>query len=735
MMVPFVMKLLALFLLRVLPSTALEDFVWHVASGPCTLESDGCIRAGKQNNSSLGCEVLVENRKICEIFLEGEASENDKLEVDGIDYSSSKEKPGHFVPPISIHWTPSGEQSGKICLECQVHERKLTTWMMPSALDGLVPNVGGYILWVKEMVVGLKWKSPPQFWAPTPFRLLPALEDIPSWESKVRTEFWGSVVLLSPVAMAVLCEMTRLMFLQCKSASSSETYRALALAPVKDEPLDPEAPVGSTSAAISVDPCSCFEFSIVLYHLFCAGLIAVAFQNGWISSAGGGSFAWELWALWQQTCLWALFLQNLTRCTTQNADALRASTFKTVLLYTVPLLSELSDSMKDWVIVGFCFTQNPSEGAIDLGLLLICLEICGLRCGVIPRSLTITEKIRVAPPLFMLLGGYVLCVGIYFFSFAGYWAFYVFYYCVVAVIVLIIGGLAWGCAGIFMLFVALVYLAAGLLLLILSFFLQVLIFIGEIVIYVLCIGLCNVGESDCVCCWWDDWTRPVGEGVTTYQKRFNDFATWLYSDLNGESVQQIQRAVPKWLIALSDGGLLGLAAMYVIVFSYFQVALHEECKQDLHKTYMAILKLPLKPLKPVPETTWEWLAREASNQLVDFLSSSRLLIAWTEDIPQGIIGILLIVRFSIPHAESGGTKSLGFAAGSALISFLKGGLIPALQLYVFAQRKADVKRSLDLLVDSQEALQKLVDTLEEASTRILRGQLGKLLQGSVARSL
>lgn len=62
-----------------------------------------------------------------------------------------------------------------------------------------------------------------------------------------------------------------------------------------------------------------FTVGIVCYHLVCADIVAVAVVNGWISTNHGGDFAWELWALWQQLCLWTLLVQNLARCVTMEA--------------------------------------------------------------------------------------------------------------------------------------------------------------------------------------------------------------------------------------------------------------------------------------------------------------------------------------------------------------------------------------------------------------------------------
>eukprot|EP00913_Durusdinium_trenchii_P000020 g18.t1 len=172
---------------------------------------------------------------------------------------------------------------------------------------------------------------------------------------------------------------------------------------------------------------------------------------------------------------------------------------------------------------------------------------------------------------------------------------------------------------------------------------------------------------------------------------------------------------------LLDGGILAVFSMYVIVASYIQVNYHEECAKDLRKTYKAILELPLKPLSIAGETWWEWLQRQLSNVCVDFLSSSRLLIAWAEDWPQGILGLVIVLK----NAEG-----IGFAGISAAISFSKGFLIPVLQRAMFEQRKLAVQEKLEALVSSQglKACVKRLN-LDQSSQVLTRGSLPKELQG------
>lgn len=60
-----------------------------------------------------------------------------------------------------------------------------------------------------------------------------------------------------------------------------------------------------------------FGIWLILYHTTCAGIVAVAVLHGWLSSSTG--LAWELWVLWQQLCLWNLFIQTGCRCAMLDA--------------------------------------------------------------------------------------------------------------------------------------------------------------------------------------------------------------------------------------------------------------------------------------------------------------------------------------------------------------------------------------------------------------------------------
>ena len=112
--------------------------------------------------------------------------------------------------------------------------------------------------------------------------------------------------------MAVMCESMRLCFYCAKHFHERNAYGQLVRN--DDEASDLESPM----VPIRTDhpfkgPNTCFIVPLLCYHLTCAGIVTLAIFSGWLSSEGGG-LAWELWVLWQQLCLWNLFLQNLVRC-------------------------------------------------------------------------------------------------------------------------------------------------------------------------------------------------------------------------------------------------------------------------------------------------------------------------------------------------------------------------------------------------------------------------------------
>eukprot|EP00438_Fugacium_kawagutii_P000978 Skav221355 [mRNA] locus=scaffold2286:13301:17892:+ [translate_table: standard] len=427
----------------------------------------------------------------------------------------------------------------------------------------------------------------PSFWAQPPPRFLPKLLEIEGEESSVRLLYWGAVLLLSPPIMAATCETIRVCVAFAKafyfrwSLESSSLYEKLreetseTLPSVRSDPEAPRTPTTPTADATHLfkgpGAVRNFYVGIVCYHVFCAGIVATAIANDWISVQNCGNFSWELWALWQQLCLWNLFLQNLVRC---------------VMLETWMCLADSSISSEVHVASD---TVVPTQ--------VLWVTLLAAQC-----------HLMFATPF---LFAYVLSI-LPSQDISSFWT----GSAILCIMLLILAGFA------------------------------------------------------------------------------------------------LEFAEPGSLY--TDGGLLSVLSVYVIVYSHIEVLLHEDCARDLRKTYRSILELPLKPTSFVKETEWEWMERQLSNQFVDFLSSSRLLIAWAEDLPQGVLGVLLVLC----HGKG---KGFGLAGFSAIVSTSKGLLIPSLQSVILEHRKSVVRTGLDALVESEEALSLLLAQLEE--TFLIRAEV------------
>ncbi|CAE7689527.1 unnamed protein product [Symbiodinium sp. CCMP2456] len=572
-----------------------------------------------------------------------------------------------------------------------------------------VPNVAGALLWPYDCVVNWRLETFPCLFADQPPRFLPALWTVGPIEERTRTEFWLSVVLLSPVLMAMLCEIFRMLTLIFKKkpgdASAFNLVATLELAEGQEV----------TARHPFAGPKGCFTAGLVLYHMICAGITCIAATCNWYSPKGVGNIAWELWALWQQLCLWSLFFQNVVRCCWMDANALQMSTFKSVLLYTVPMASELFDTMKDWVITGFCFLQHSSIAGYVCGTLVIVIEVLGLACNCLPHHVRITDSIRMSPPASYLMLFYGTIIVVYMGGSLALWVFYIIF-----------------------------YVFAGLWIVVSSFPLTTFLVLLFIVIY-----LCADREQPmllqdlvaCLCPLLSGCCALVILVVLVLAPILPGLANDMKADLHGmwrqlcllETPEKFTAQVRGFIIDalqfLTNAGLLGLLSVYVVVSSYIQVNLHEDCAQDLRKSYFPILLLPLKKAPSVSETITERLTREASNFFVDFISSSRLMIAWAEDCPQAFIGVALSIRYTMPDK---GIKGLGFAGFSAAVSTAKAILIPLGQQAVLEQRRRDVRQELEALVTSESLDQFARDSL--TSTVVQRSEITKILQGHLLNS-
>ena len=240
-------------------------------------------------------------------------------------------------------------------------------WLPP------VPNLNVF-RWVSWPFRYLSGSSAlPELIIQPPTRVLPALSgEIDHEESSHRFDYWFSFLVCGPPVMACSCEMIRLLSLTIKR----KPKEALDYDHVDGEAPSFDSPSSSEDEVYVGEDClqseAFFGFAVVCYHLFCVSVVVIALASDWISIKGGGTISWELWVVWQHACLWVLFLQNLFRCYYADAQSLgQKSTVSTVLLYTAPLLSELTDTMKDWVITGICLTAQPSKIGMLWGLLFV----------------------------------------------------------------------------------------------------------------------------------------------------------------------------------------------------------------------------------------------------------------------------------------------------------------------------------------------------------------------------
>ena len=127
-----------------------------------------------------------------------------------------------------------------------------------------------------------------------------------------------------------------------------------------------------------------------------------------------------------------------------------------------------------------------------------------------------------------------------------------------------------------------------------------------------------------------------------------------------------------------------------MIVSNVLVMSHPGCAQQLRQTYKGLLGLPMtKPGQP-PDAWLDWPNLALSLIAGDLLSSVKLLLAWAEDLPQGITGFVLTRR------AAQGAHRLGFAALSAMVSLVKGCLIPTGQGCLAARLAYVLRNKLDV---------------------------------------
>eukprot|EP00437_Effrenium_voratum_P044238 CAMPEP_0181473068 /NCGR_PEP_ID=MMETSP1110-20121109/39931_1 /TAXON_ID=174948 /ORGANISM="Symbiodinium sp., Strain CCMP421" /LENGTH=599 /DNA_ID=CAMNT_0023598169 /DNA_START=267 /DNA_END=2066 /DNA_ORIENTATION=- len=169
------------------------------------------------------------------------------------------------------------------------------------------------------------------------------------------------------------------------------------------------------------------------------------------------------------------------------------------------------------------------------------------------------------------------------------------------------------------------------------------------------------------------------------------------------------------------------SSAYVVGFAYIVALSHKESEADLRKTYMGVLALPSQSYASGAQTLFEALEVEATNAAVDFLSYARLIIAWSEDWPQGFIGIFVGLLT--------GSK---FAFVSAAVSLAKGLLIPLGQAVILQIKSTQVSRFLRSLVCSDDGLRscaKAVPVKGRQSYSDLRMQIETTLEKLASQRL
>ena len=578
--------------------------------------------------------------------------------------------------------------------------------MLPS-----IPNVVGLIrcgcLWLKYWTVHWVVAGDPPVWPGfltlPPDQLLPALSQLEHTESRKREEYWISFLLLGPLAMCLLCELIRVVALlsaMCcakvrgwKDASHASSGEFKLLLPARSTP-DAESQMSSALQAPELEHhrmCRiwCCTIGISFYHVACISVVCVAVANDWMTMSSG--LAWELWALWQHTCLWTLFCQNLVRCCGAETDALRVSTADKVLLYTMPLVSELFDTMKDWTMTGICLLAPSSRMGFLWGALIVAGDLClTMLCPQEWKPCKIDSDLRICPPLLLMMVVVVVFVSL--------------------VVLLSFGLFAVVLAGVA---VALV------------------LFIGAAVqqVYLVCIGGSSVLDVLDTC-----YTNPdsfqayfVKCGIIVF---FVAGIFWLCEEalLNNwhDSLSFSQEVMSSFFIVLerglaifADGSYLCVASTYVIASSYVMVLRDPDAAADVRKTYSGILALPAKSLNSGATSSRQKLEIKMSNLVADFLSRGRLLISWAEDWPQGFVGVWVGILI-----ES------NFAYVSAAFSLVKGLLIPSGQTCMLAIKRSQAEESWNKFFSDPAMLREVSEALglEDSEYDHVPDRLPNLLQ-------
>lgn len=471
-------------------------------------------------------------------------------------------------------------------------------WLPP------VPNLNifRWVSWPFRYLSGSGSSALPELIIQPPTRVLPALSgEIDREESSHRFDYWFSFLVCGPPVMACLCEMIRLLsvaiklhFAKPKETRDYDYVQVSGVSIVGPPSFDShDSPLSSEDEVYVREECLLSEawlgFVVACYHLFCVSVVVIALASDWISIKGGGTISWELWVVWQHACLWVLFVQNLFRCYYADAPSLdQKSTVSTILLHTAPIVSELTDTMKDWVITGICLTAQPSKMGMLWGLLFVLADL-------FPRILCSPPGcFRVARRVWMPLIIWQIMLACFCLAHLPPW--------VILGLTVEIGGVT---------------------------ALALFFSLGERLDYCLGCCCCLILVILAVVVYCTMITGDVEEDVEEAMHFLDELAHFLYEG--------------KFLM---DSGGLFMLSFYIICSAYYCVASDKDGARDMRRTYFAILAWPIRSqtskVDPVDsENVIAQVYVQMINKAVDFLSTARLLIAWVEDWPQGCLGFSL----------------------------------------------------------------------------------------------
>eukprot|EP00434_Breviolum_minutum_P033346 symbB.v1.2.029506.t1/scaffold3240.1/size60461/1 len=510
------------------------------------------------------------------------------------------------------------------------------------AISPPVPNVVGAILWSPcVLTLSCTLKSAPPLLAEKPSELLPSLQHMPHEEGRKRFLYWGSILLLSPPLMGIICEMIRILACRFKARKKPGGFQRVATVPTVATDLETGIAESRSIANPFLKHRWLATAGIVLYHVFCAGLVGLAVVNEWLVYNGAG-LAWELWVVWQHALLLMMVGQTIARCVVFDAEALKQSTLQHVCLCSVPMMSEMADTMKDWIVTGTCLLVTPSKQGFIIGIAMVMFDLLILlaaKTSLLP--IRITKELSMCPPLLILQ--------------------------TVSLVPLL-------------LLLASVVLASAMMAILVPL---LLLFVGILTSLVWLMPWCDISvHGHCKM----KWPLDLSMAALTQCQTFPAMLL-----INGPSwaLNLLQR----WISFVADGGCLFVLSSFVIVFSYMLISMDMECTEDMQRTYMGILAMDLKSRSEEGAMNSEGILKKARNFAADFFSSSRLLISWGEDWPQGIIGCIFVYKYM---------NGLGFAGFSACVSFLKGVAIPLGQKIMCREREHAVRIALKSLFLSDE---------------------------------